>query len=185
MWVPHGKELTCFFFSDRADDGEATTLESGVCSGMCVRTWLMSVCETRGSGICQQVGTTTVQKGIRCLRNDLPTMPGPALLPSSFPVLFSPCGWRGGGQVSRCNASQTAQPRRPKKGRERPWQWQEGRERHTGKVWICQWVEHLHPSWAGSATTPSWTRPAFYTRQKARSCFQLAGCSGVQQGALG
>lgn len=69
MWVPHGKDLMYFSsFSDMADDGEATTLESGVRGVMWLWTWLMSVCKTHGFGICQQTGTTTVQKGIRYIR---------------------------------------------------------------------------------------------------------------------
>lgn len=134
MWVPRGKDLVCFSsFSDRADDGEATTLELGVCGGMWVWTRLMSVCKTCGSGICQQAGTTTVQKRHQMSQENVicPLCPALLFFPAPFQffslhvALKEEGRWAGTMPVKQM----------PRKGRESPWQWQEGRETHTGKVW--------------------------------------------------
>lgn len=143
----------CFSsFSDMGDDGEATTLASGVRSGMWV--WLMLVCNTCGSGICQQAGTSTAQKGIRCLRKISSAL---CACPCSSPQLFSNSSismWlarrRAGEQFLSNSPAQE-----PQEG-----QGQEERDTHRKGVNMSV-VEHIHPSWAGSVTAFSWTRPAF------------------------
>lgn len=145
MWVPRGKDLVCFSsFSDRADDGEATTLELGVCGGMWVWTRLMSVCKTCGSGICQQS-----KKGIRCLRKMWSAhfarpCSSSQLLSNSFLSMW--LARRRAGEQAQCLSN-----RCPGRAGRALGSGRRG-ERHTQERY-----EHLHPSWAGSATASSST----------------------------
>lgn len=88
---------------------------------------------------------------------DLPSMPGPALHPSSFPTLLS---LLSGKEQSRLNACQTSYPRKPRKDRESPWQWQVVRDTQRKGVNVLVGGTST-PTWAGSAATSSRTRAAF------------------------
>lgn len=67
MWVPHRRQGPFVVLLLFWHGWWLGSHHDGI-RWMWVWTWLMSMCKSHDSGICQQTGTTTVQKGIRCLR---------------------------------------------------------------------------------------------------------------------
>lgn len=65
-----------------------------------------------------------------------------------------------GKEQSRLNACQTSYPRKPRKDRESPWQWQVVRDTQRKGVNVLVGGTST-PTWAGSAATSSRTRAAF------------------------